>query len=563
MLKRFRAGDTVADHDICVVGAGPVGIALALACEEQGLSVLLLESGQGSADSVAAMSASGHEVDPSRHATPDVAMCRGLGGTSHWWGGRCVAFDDVDFLPRAHVPDASWPLAHADVARWYPAAADFLGIGMAAFRSEIAPWNTLQGARFEDIERWTPVIDMGQRHRKRLHDSQRITVLLGATVVEIGLSDGGDVVRHVVFAHGKERQVLACRRLVLACGGVETTRLLLAMQANAPVPAVGGSALGRYYMGHLSGKIADIVLNDAADVAAHDFFKDAGSVYVRRRFSLPVDIQQYEKLLNVSFWADNPPFHAAAHRSGVLSMVWLALAIPLVGRRLVSEGVRLSHLGPRPLSWLPHVLNVLRAPIATLREILRIVSVRFFQTPAMPGFLVRNSAGRYALHFHAEQSPNVESRLTLSDTCDELGLPFLKIDLRFGAEDAESIVRSHELLDRALRDAGLARLEYYEADTTLRVNEVLRQATDGFHQIGSTRMGTDPANSVVDADCRVHGITNLFVASSSVFPSSGQANPTFVAVALALRLAHALANGTVPSETSNDEIRSSSCGITT
>jgi choline dehydrogenase-like flavoprotein len=118
-----------------------------------------------------------------------------------------------------------------------------------------------------------------------------------------------------------------------------------------------------------------------------------------------------------------------------------------------------------------------------------------------------------------------------------MGLPYLKIDLRFRETDAQAVVRAHETLDQALRESGLGRLEYYAQERPARVDSVLAQATDGFHQCGTTRMGVDPATSIVDAQCRVHGIENLYVLSSSVFPSSGQANPTFLIAAFASRLA--------------------------
>jgi choline dehydrogenase-like flavoprotein len=82
----------------------------------------------------------------------------------------------------------------------------------------------------------------------------------------------------------------------------------------------------------------------------------------------------------------------------------------------------------------------------------------------------------------------------------------------------------------------------YRVDGPRRLDLAKQQATDGFHQMGTTRMGLSPTTSVVDANCRVHGIENLFVASTSVFPTSGQANPTFLGVAMAFRLGRFLSS---------------------
>ncbi|MCP3368319.1 GMC oxidoreductase [Bradyrhizobium cajani] len=539
MLTTFANAGELGACDVCVVGAGPVGIALALACEQRGLSVLLLESGREEQDAFAASLTAGHRTDELRHAATDIAICRGLGGTSRWWGGRCVPLDDVDFARRPHAASTIWPIPHHEISCWYDAAAHFFGIGPARFTTAPAA-QALGDIRTDQLERWTPDIDAGRRHRTHLANSRLITVVMGATVTELLLSEDGRRVVALVVGDANRTCRIAPRRTVLACGGLETTRLLLWAQQKRPGLFGGGSGpLGRFYMGHASGKIADIVLADPTSVSAYDFFMDDGA-YARRRFTLAPEAQLRERLFNVAFWLDNPPFHQAAHRNGVLSLVWMALAVPPIGRRLVAEAIRIIHLGPRPYRWLSHLRNVMMSPLATLRTIASIVQARLLTKPRRPGFLIRSFEGRYALHFLAEQTPLRESRVTLSDRKDALGVPFLDIDLRYSEADARSVMRAHEILDQALRSAGYGRLEY-RVPPEARLASILQQAKDGFHQIGTTRMGLTPDDSVVDGNCRVHGIENLYVSSSSVFASSSQANPTFAAVALALRLAAHLA----------------------
>jgi hypothetical protein len=294
-------------------------------------------------------------------------------------------------------------------------------------------------------------------------------------------------------------------------------------------------------MGHLSGEIADIVLTDPRLAKDLEFLPHKGA-YVRRRFTLGERTLRREHLCNIAFWADNPPFHAADHWNGALSLVWLALAIKPIGRLLCSESERLAHVGPPPQRWLDHVANVARSPFAAVGEISRTLWSRYVSYPPQPGFLLRSDSGRYPLHYHAEQSSNSESRVRLSERLDAVGMPLLDVDLRFDQRDPQSVLRAHRTLDKALRFAGLARLEFYDASEAAAVDRILTQAADGFHQIGATRMGRDPGQSVVDPDCRVHGVDNLHIASSSVFPSSGQADPTFLSIALAFRLAARLAS---------------------
>jgi choline dehydrogenase-like flavoprotein len=195
-----------------------------------------------------------------------------------------------------------------------------------------------------------------------------------------------------------------------------------------------------------------------------------------------------------------------------------------------------------PYRWFQHLRNALSQPVATGASIAGILKQRYFSAPRKPGFLLFNARGRYALHYHAEQSPNPQSRVTLSSKFDAFGLPYLSVRLRFCESDAQSVVRAHSILDTALRQAGLGYLEFGETGAESRVKHVLLQAKDGFHQIGTTRMGLDSKQSVVNADCRAHDLENLYVASSSVFSSTGQANPTFPTVALGFRLSAYLAS---------------------
>lgn len=540
MLILFSKAGQIPECNVCIVGAGPVGIALALECERRGLSVLVLESGQERPDRFAATLAAGHAVNEQHHAATGIAMYRGFGGTSRWWGGRCVPLDDIDFAQRAHSRGPAWPIAHAEIIPWYEPAAEFFGIAPARFAAPVGPWTEFGDVRCDQLERWTPEIDAGFRHRAPLAMSTSITVLLGATVTELHLSEDRRRIDALTVADAQRRIRIKPMRVVLACGGLETTRLMLHAQQRWP-HLFGGTdgALGRGYMGHLSGKIADLIPADPTAIAFHDFFLDQ-NVFVRRRLTLKKEAQLREKLLNIAFWADNPPLYAAGHGNGVLSMAWLALAIPWIGRRLVAEGVRLNHVGSRPHQWLHHIGNVGRAPFSTAREITAILHARLLSSPRKPGFLTRSRDGRYALHYMAEQTANRESQVKLGSRSDALGLPFLDINLRYTDADIESVLRAHDLLDRSLQQAGLGRLDFRDAPEA-RPARIQQQATDGYHQIGTTRMGLSAQDSVVDADCRVHGMENLYVCSSSVFPRSGQANPTFVAVALALRLAAHLA----------------------
>lgn len=531
--------------ELCVVGSGPVGMAMALELEALGRDVLILESGDGELDASIAEASRAEIVDPRRHADMSLTVCRALGGTSWTWGGRCVAFDDVDFLDREFVPDAHWPLSRDAVSPWYKIAAKYMLCGDDRF---VVPYDRAlsDGLTLDFVERWATEPRLVLKHREALQRSQQIKISLRSTVNGICLTGDGQAVQSLEVATPRGARIVKAKQFILATGGVEATRLLLHFQQKYQRHFGGiDGPLGRFYMGHLSGKIASIQFDNPTAFTDLDFKRDANGVYYRRRFLLTAETQIANRVLNTAFWPDNPPFYDPDHRSGVLSAVFLALAFPPTGRRLLSEAIRLAHTGPRPYRLAAHLRNAIVGAPRGAVDIYRILRDRFLTKPRKPGFLVPNRGGRYALHYHAEQVPTPTSRIRLTTETDAYGLPRAVIDLRYTDKDIDSVMESHRLLDHALRSNEIGRLEFWDSPDK-RPEKVWETAGDGFHQIGSVRMGEDPATSVVDSDLKVHGLDNLHVASSAVFPTSGQANSTMLAVAFAMRLAHRLA-GSNPS----------------
>jgi GMC oxidoreductase/FAD binding domain len=528
-------------RDVCIIGAGPIGIALALECERLGLSVLLVEAGALKYERIDEANSLGDPVDSTKHAATEVAVASAFGGTSWFWGGRCLPLDPIDFYSRPEVGSQGWPISHKEVSSWHASAADFLGCGHANFEAEELPgWQMLDnGISFKATERWVRIREMARRYLSQIKVSTSITLLLRHKATKLVLDKSGLVTSVRLKSLAGEYNTSA-RFYVVACGGLGSTRLLLNAQREYPKWFGGEEGpLGHYYMGHMFGQIADIVLSNPNDAEEMDFGLDDSCCYVRRRFSFDAETLKKNELLNIHIWADNPAFSDAAHRNGVLSLAFLALAIPPVGRRLVAEGVRRLHVGLPPHDIVAHLANVLRTPFDTLAQIGSILRYRYFSTPRRPGFLVRNAGGRYALTYHSEQRARRDSKVWLSGDVDADGLRKLSINLMYGSEEANSVVRAHEMLDEALRRSGKGHLEYRFA-VGMRALAVLNQASDGYHQLGTIRMGIDRASSVVDTNARVHDVANLFVASTAIFPTSGQANPTFTATALGLRLAHRL-----------------------
>lgn len=534
--------------DVVVIGSGSVGVATALRLAAGGARVLVLESGGAGAEAGAEDLARAESHDAAHHFEPHTAVARRLGGTSNLWAGRCLPFDAIDFRDRPWLGLAAWPIGPEALAPYLAPALEVLGAGAAVLEAGIDGVAADGTFRFDRLERWTNEPRIQKLHGRALAASERLAVALRATVTGFAYREDGRIAGIELDLAGT-RGTLGLGEgvpVVLAAGGNASTRLLLLEQARAPGRYGGaGGPLGRFYMGHLSGEIADIVLADRRLHDGLDYHVDAHGSYVRRRLWPAEATQEAEGLANVAFWPVVPRIARAEHRSGPLSAVFLALSVGPVGKRLIAEPVRLKHLGAPPWRRGAHLRNVLLDLPRTLGFAPSFLWRHKVAKMRLPGFFLRNPAMRYGLEYHAEQLPDPESRLTLGETRDALGQRRLRIDLRFSERDAELVVKAHESLEGWLGRNRLARLEYHQQGREARAAAVLALAKDGAHQVGTIRMGAREGEAVVDGDCRAFGTANLFVVSTAVLPTSGQANPTLTAVQLGLRLADAILEGRV------------------
>jgi choline dehydrogenase-like flavoprotein len=527
--------------DVTIVGGGHAGLALALELDRLGQRVLVLESGVNRASSAHQNLALADQIDLKRHDDMAIATARRLGGTSNLWGTRCQPLDPIDFTCGRSYCKSCWPIDQNPSAPWNARAAELLAIGAPAFSEPVTGLEHLQ-PEFEIApqERFSNDPAMQSMHRKALISATGIGILLDATMVDARL-DEGRISEIEVAGLKQESGWLPVERLVLAAGGIETTRLLLWLQRHRSELAGGpDNALGRYYMGHIIGEVADVILDNKVLDKALDFRIDAHGTYARHRL-VPSDALQHAKgLPNVAFWPVVPPISDARHRDGVLSLVYLIFAFKPIGSLLVAEAIRIRHVPPGTPLW-PHLRNILTGLPRVIAFAPTFAWRRFVARVKMPGFFLRNPGRRYGLSYHAEQSPRADSRITLSDKRDPLGLPRVNIDLRFAREDAEALLETHRELDAWLRQQGLGRIEYHQPENET-VDAILEIAAHGTHQIGTARMAASAEEGCVDENLKVFGSDNLWICSSAAFPTSGQCNPTFSIVAFACRLAAHLAS---------------------
>lgn len=531
--------------EICVIGGGPVGIVTALALSARGFRTLLLESGGARPDPRAQALSEAENLRPNNHHAPHITVARRLGGASNLWGGRCLPFDPIDFRDRPWLDLPAWPISEADLAPYLAAACEGLDAGKPVYAEPLPGVTASDAFGFESLERWSNTPRTQNLRRAELDSPEGPLVALNATVLGFDYDESGRIIALDLHLEGEApergRGRLPVPAVVLTAGGNESTRLLLAEQRRRP-EIFGGTEgpLGRFYMGHVNGSIADITFENRALHDGLNFHVDANGSYVRRRLVPSEATQKAAALANVAFWPVVPAIANAEHRSGPLSAIFLGLSVRPLANRLIAEPIRLKHVGPPPYSYGAHIRNLLLdlpRMIGFMPWFLwhnRVAKMR------LPGFFLENPARRYGLEYHSEHLPEAESRMVLGTGTDRLGLPRLSIDLRFSEADAASVLRAHEALDSWLTRDSLGRLDYYTAPEA-RARAVLDEAKHGNHQIGTIRMGFDRASAVVDGDCRTFDVPNLHVVSTAVLPTSGQANPTLTAVQLGLRLADHLA----------------------
>ena len=533
---------------ICIIGAGPAGVTLALELAKRGKDVLMLEAGGWHADRRTQGDLEG-EIGSAAHAPLTECRSRQFGGTSAVWSGRCLPLDAIDFEARDYVLSSGWPIGWEEIARYYPQANRYCHAGACAYAwheafphdPEAAGRDVQDGVLVGDrIERWSLPTHFGRHYRRPLERSRAIRVLLHSVGLNLNLDPEGRrvVALDAAGAPGRHFRVVA-ETFIIAAGGLETTRLLLA--SNQQDPRGTGNRdglLGRYYMGHVFGSVAEIQFLKGTGSEFQLFLRDADGVFCRRRLWLAPATQRREKLLNTSFWTTNPPAADPAHGDGILSAAYIALSLPILRDRIAPPAIQKMFRGDQACSsWWLHVRNVLHQLPETAAYGSRYFLKRLFAKRRIPALFVPSPNGRYDLFYHAEQAPNRESRVKLAGSRDRFGMQRISVDLRYQAQDIDSVVRAHEVVAEDLLRQGIATVHFKKADVR---RHILEQARDGFHQIGTTRMASSERHGVVDEDCRVHGIANLYVCGSSVFPTAGHANPMLTIVALAVRLAHRL-----------------------
>ena len=530
MIEDFRTcpAGAVLEADVGVVGAGPTGLAfaLALAARRPGLRITLVDSGGAALEpGPQALNAGVESIGLPHLGAAPVGRGRAFGGTGRLWAGQCLPLDPIDYAERAWVPHSGWPLDPAALAPFVARAEDFFRIPGAEygdanyhrFRQPPPGWSPEALATVFTV--YTPKVDTGADRLAEFRRHPGIRTLLHVTATRIGTDAAGRRAEAIHLAGPDGRQaVLRAPAIVLAAGGLENARLLL-LSAEAKPRGLGNDRdlVGRFFQEHPTGITATLDPAECPDPAALQdrfrlFYGRDGRRYFPK-FALSETVQRRAEVLNCNAHLvfDHPEESAL---SDLRAFVHAARR-----RRLPEAALR---RGGRILAGLPEVAAT---------------AVRRYRHGLSP----RGRPSAIRLQCYLEQAPNPASRIRLSpDRRDALGLPAMQVDWQMTPLELQTLRVMTATVAAEFDRLRLGRLRAADWLDAPGADWQARLA-DCYHHIGTTRMAATPERGVVDADCAVFGTAGLYVAGSSVFPTSGYANPTLAMVALGIRLADHIA----------------------
>jgi choline dehydrogenase-like flavoprotein len=504
-LEQLEAGATPR-AEFCVVGGGVAGLILARRLAAAGRQVMVLEAG-GLELEERSQALYAAEMPAERHGGSTEGRFRTFGGSSTRWGGQLLPFSADVFTPPAGSAAPAWPIGEEALLPYYGQVQEIFEVGTLPFTEELLPALGHPAVSFTPTLRlryskWAPF------HKRNLANtvgrecvaSAKVTVYTHSNVASFD-GDGERVTHARVLDYAGREFWFEAEHFVVCCGTVESSRLLL----NSPAVRNEHDQVGRYFHDHVALHAAELPRGDVVRITERlGPFLVGGTLYTCKIEATP-ELQRTAGLNAVmAHFAVQEP-----ENSGIAAVRNVFTSLQQ-GR--LREGLR-QNLLPM-LRGLPDIARLTWASkVRKRRGISRAATVW--------------------MNIDLEQRANAENRIRLSEQVDALGLPCAVVDWRIGESEYDTAREYARIIKQEFAARGLAELELLPR--VLAEGKLLM--SDTYHPMGGLRMGTSAAESVVDADLKVHGVANLFVASCAVFPSGGSSNPTFTLMALTMRLA--------------------------
>jgi choline dehydrogenase-like flavoprotein len=523
VIKDFQEFDdgAVITADLCIIGAGAAGITVAKEFLGSHFTVSVLESGGlDNEDMIQKLNES--EVVGLPHVGVQKGRFRAFGGSTIAWGGQTLRLRAFDFGKRNWVPNSGWPITLRDIEPYYDRAERVLQLGPnlsyedLCARAGVDPLNFDPAKLQVECSRWTPSPNFGTTYRKELRDARNISVILHANVTQIITDQMARTVEGLeVRSLAGKRGTAKARFYIICCGGIESARLLLVSDRTVP-RGVGNKhdLVGRYFQDHVHIWYDDIVATNRKHLQnSYESFFIRGRKYAPL-IALAERLQEEKQLLRmhgtVVFWMEAD--------SSVAAVKTLFRAAR--GRTLP------------PSNELRRLLsNALADPGELLGIMYRYSIQKRAGTP---------KRGRVYLAALSEMAPDPDSRISLSDVRDQLGMRRTRIDWRIGDLERRTASEYIRAIASEFGRLGAGSYDLKQAAILDDERAWVRMATDNSHHMGTTRMHDSDKLGVVDSNCQVHGVDNLYIGSSAVFPSSGSSYPTLTILALCIRVADRL-----------------------
>ena len=542
---RSLPNNEIIKTDICIVGAGTAGISLAKELIGQRFRVCLLESGGLDPDLETQKLYWGENIGLP-YFTLDTARARYIGGSSNRWhvaignnslGARMRPLDEIDFEKRDWIPYSGWPFEKSHLDPYYERAQSICEI--EPFTYDVEHWEDssrtprlpLIGDRLKTI-----IFKFGERdpfikyYPEEIKRAENITTYLHANVIEIETDEPAKTVTRLsVGTLQKNRFWVSAKVFILAAGGIEIPRLLL-ISNKRQKSGLGNQndLVGRFFMEHLhfwSGIFVPSDPNIFNSTTLYNNIHRTNGIPIIGKLALTDKALRKEKMVN--------------HCVQLIPSIALnSILCPFFYPSISSEGVGSAKIlasairgGNIPGDFAKHLSNVLTAIDDVTITAYRKIRNKFCKV------FNKKRIRMFRLAHMSEQTPNPNSRVILSEERDSLGLNRVRLNWQVSPMDILSAIRTQKIINEELLHAGLGRVYIQMKDET-----PPSDLHGGYHHMGTTRMHKDPKKGVVDENCMVHGISNLFIAGPSVFPTGGYANPVLTTVALAVRLADHLKN---------------------
>lgn len=519
------------ETDVCIIGAGPAGISLALTLVKKNpkLTVSIVESGGEKLEAASLQLADGDVVG--RGYFPLMATRRReLGGTTGHWAGWCAPFNELDFAAREWIDKSGWPITYSEISKYYPKAYEFFDLSgdmheKMSLAEQLEPYTGLNASDL--VTRYwqfsNPPMRVGQHYRDELAGSKSISVYLHANVTSILLTENLDSISELQLSllSSDKKYVAKAKQYVLAAGGIENARILL--NSNDQIPdGIGNEKelVGRYFHEHVEADLGTLHVENMRAFTKFKRHRFGDDPQVGGAFCPSDELQREKRIGNCAIW------FRALDRVKTPQDGWGAL---LSAKQYL-----------RRLQIPPQGIDKLKKTIADLDYML---GVGWLNSQGRSISPVIDSEGAINLISLGEQTPNRNSRVRLTEKKDVFGKRMVAVDWQLVRQDYDTIRETTLALatDVAKSGAGRLQLKNWLADNA---GELPEDTRGGHHHMGATRMADTAADGVVDANSKVYGMQNMYVAGSSVFPTGGYANPTLTIVAMAIRLGDYLAENT-------------------